>query len=272
MVAKGDSLNPDCHCGQLERRTARVALGKLIALLALAAIARAASGAEIVERCGRGPSPASPDFAAYVEENKRVREELGYEPVCDELLAAMSPSRFAHEPLPAARHKLGFQPIPLDGSLFARYRPLGATPDFAGGPLGASALRRYFAGERDEAIELFEFDTSLGGGVFTLDTSPQAETIKGHAARIAIFQSKTGRAVSVLSWEENRRYIEIRVNRNIRQHGYADLIRLAQSLPAPVPAQPNAPVSTRDELPPPFGRGVQFPAVPDFASHPRSPQ
>lgn len=256
-------MEPEPHAA---RRRVRI----LLALLAFAVTARFAGGAEVVERCGPGPSPASPDFAAHLDERMRLRAELGYEPVCEQLLATMSPPPLPGDPLEAVAHRLAFQPIPLGESDFTRYRLLRAAPDFAGGPRGASALRRYFTGPSGETIELFEFDTSLGGRVFALDPSPPSERVKGFDARLTIFQTKTGKAVSVLSWEENRRYIELRVNRNIRKEGYAELVRIAESMPAPVPAQPDAPMTTIDDAPPPFGRGARFPETPppEFPVHP----
>lgn len=174
----------------------------------------------------------------------------------------MTPSLLPGQALEAVQRGLGFQPMALEDSMFTRYRLVGATPDFAGGSRGASALRRRFAGQHDEAIELFEFDTSLGGGVFAYEASPPTESVNGQVARLTVYKSKTGKAVSVLTWENNRRHIELRVNRNVMSEGRAELIRLAESLPAPVPAQPDAPLPPVDDLPPPFGRGTQFPTLP----------
>ena len=234
----------------------------VVAFVAVAATVRIAAGTEIVERCGIGPSPDSPNFAPYLEDRKRVRAELGYEPVCDELIASLNPSSLPREPLERVRRKLAFQPIPLDSSLFAGYRLLGAAPDIGGDARGASALRRYFAGQSGEVIELFEFDTSLGGGVFVLDSSQLTERIKGNLATLIILQSRAGKAISILSWDENRRHIEMTINRNIRKDGYAEFIRLAESIPEPTPAQPDAPMPTAADLPPPFGPGPDFPPHP----------
>src|SRR5262249_35087335 len=83
-----------------------------------------------------------------------------------------------------------------------------------------AARARYAAtspGNDGEIIELDEFDTSLGGGSYT--TRLQTERIKGLPAVLTIVQAKSGKALSILSWEENRRHIELSIDRNIRQFG-----------------------------------------------------
>ena len=165
-------------------------------------------------------------------------------------------------PLDQVQPLLAFQPIPIEGTALQGYRQLGAHPEIVGDKRGASALLRYFRGPNGEVIELFEVDTSLGGAVF-LDPSRQTERVKGQPAMLRIWQSNSGKALSALLWEENRRHIRLSVNRNVNKQGsYEQFLRLAESLPSATPAHPDAPLPRRSDLPPPFGTG------PDFAAHP----
>jgi hypothetical protein len=212
---------------------------------------------ETVERCGLGPSPDSPDFFSYNEERERIRTRLGYEPVCDQYVRTLPPP-YSLEPLEGVVGKLPFRPIPLNGTPFAAYHLLGARPDVIMDNRGARALRRYFAGPSGEFLELFEWDQSLGGSSYVLDPKRQSERVKGLPALLTIVQSKSGKALSLLSWEENMRHIELSINRNVRLDGYAQFMRLAESMPAPTPARPDAPIP-KVVLPPPFGPGAEFP-------------
>ena len=220
-------------------------------------IVRSVAADEIAERCGLGPPPNSANFNDYNKEREHIRAQLGYEPVCDQYIATLPPPS-PLEALETVRSKLAFQPIPLEGTSFATFRLLGARADFIGDQRGAMALRRYFAASDGEFLELFEVDTSLAGGVYVLYPERQTERVKGQLAMLAIEQSRSGKMLSVLSWEENRRHIELSINRNVRRLGYAQFMRLAESLPVPSPAQPNAPMPKLD-LPPPFGLGIPIP-------------
>ena len=230
------------------------------ALLAFAAIVPV-SAANFDERCGLGPSPDSPDFKAYHEERESIRAQLGYEFVCDQYILTIGASSYRLESLEKVQSKLAFQPVQLGGTLFASYTELGARPYIVGNSHGAGALHRYFAGNSGEVLELFEFDTSLGGGVQVLDQKRQTEQVKGQRAMLTILESKSGKAFSILTWVENRRHIELSINRNVRKTGYAEFMQLAESMPAPIPALPNAP-KPKGGWPPPFGPGADFPDHP----------
>ena len=213
-------------------------IGRAICMVCLTIlIGRSVAADEIAERCGLGPSPDSANFNSYNEERERIRAQLGYEPVCDQYIATLPPLSQL-EPFETVRSELAFQLISLESTPFATFRPLGARADIIGDKRGAKALRRYFAASNGEFLELFEVDTSLAGGVDVLYPERQTERVKGQLAMLTIEQSKSGKVLSVLSWEENRRHIELSINRNVRRLGYAQFMRLAESLPSPSPAHP----------------------------------
>lgn len=209
-----------------------------------------AFAAEIVERCEYGPAPDAPNFAAVLAERNRITAELGYEPVCDALLPSIDPSRASSATLAGIRDQLLFQPMPLDSSVLAGYRLLGATPSHATNrPDANAALHRYFAGADGELNDLLEWDLSLGGSVTHFGTGWQTLMVRGEPGVLAIFQSKSGKAVSSLMWERNRRFIQLMVNRNVNRSGLAEFTRLVESLPDPVPANPNEPLTPPDRPP-----------------------
>src|SRR5437763_17087792 len=138
----------------MSSRFVAAALSSQVLLALSTAIAATLSVAadEIVERCGLGPPPDSPDFNRYHEERDRLRVQLGYEPVCDQYIATLPP-QYPLQPLERVQPRLAFQPIPLDGTPFAAYRLIGARPDITGGKRGAAALHHYFAGSNGEFYE-----------------------------------------------------------------------------------------------------------------------
>jgi hypothetical protein len=242
-------------------------IGRVLCAVCLTiVISQSAAADEIAERCGLGPPPDSANFNIYNEQRERIRARLGYEPVCDQYIATLPPPS-PLEPFEAVRSKLAFQPIPLEGTPLATFRILGARADIIGDKRGAKALRRYFAGSDGEFLELFEFDTSLAGEGYALYPERQTERVRGHLAMLAIEQSKSGKVLSVLSWEENRRHIELSINRNVRRLGYAQFMHLAETLPAPSPAQPDAPIPKLD-LPPAYDSGIPLPPEPPIEDYP----
>jgi hypothetical protein len=92
-------------------------------------------------------------------------------------------------------------------------------------------------------LTLFEDDMSSDGIRMWRDPKDEPERINGLPARLGIFQAGSGKAVSVLSWTEGRRYYELWINANVARTSLRDqLFTLAASLPASVPACPNEPV------------------------------
>lgn len=223
-------------------------------LLVLALLAAAAGqgvcALEIVEQCDMGSSPSAPNFVADLEESSRVRAALGYDQVCEAMLPLVDLAGIHSATMEGIQGLLVFQPMVLTESLLARYQFLGARPDMGVNRRDRyAALRRFFSGPNGELVELFEWDTSLGGGVIQFGSGWQTTAVRGQPATVAIFQARTGKAVSVVTWERNRRHIALKVNRNINRDGFAEFMRVAESLPDPVPARPDAPPYS-PELPP----------------------
>jgi hypothetical protein len=91
-------------------------------------------------------------------------------------------------------------------------------------------------------LTLFEHDMSADGNRTWRDPKDETERIKGLPARLVILQADTGKAVSVLSWREGRRYYELWMDANVARTPLRErLFTLAASLPASVAACPNEP-------------------------------
>jgi hypothetical protein len=219
------------HVGSMRMRCA-----SLLGLLITVPMCFAAVVSELVEDCGRGPPPGAAGFQAFNDARKAQRERLGYDLVCEDLVRSMEHeverARAYADILPG----LGFKPLDLSGTPFAAYRLLGAASEiFSDGRF--ASLHRYFQAPGGELVDLFEWDLSLGGAVY-VDPARQTERIGERRGQLTVLQSKTGRALSNLSWAQNNRRIELRVNRNVATGpGRAALIRLAESLPPAIPAR-----------------------------------
>ena len=226
--------------GKLQFFGPHMRCASLLGLLITVPMCFAAVVSELVEDCGRGLPPGLPPgaagFQAYNDARKSQRERLGYDLVCEDLVRSMEDeverARAYADILPG----LGFKPLDLSGTPFAAYRLLGAASEiFSDGRF--ASLHRYFQAPGGELVDLFEWDLSLGGAVY-VDPARQTERIGERRGQLTVLQSKTGRALSNLSWAQNNRRIELRVNRNVATGpGRAALIRLAESLPPAIPAR-----------------------------------
>jgi len=243
------------NIGDLSRRqvsSMRMRCGWLLGLLISVPMCFAAAGSEPIEYCGLGPPPGAADFQSFNDTRQLQRERLGYDLVCEDLVRSMEHEVEAARAYADILPGLGFNPLDLSGSPFAAYRLLGAASErFSDGR--AAALHRYFQAPGSELIDLFEWDLSLGGAVY-VDPSRQTEQIGERRGQLTILQSKTGGALSTLSWAQNNRRIELRVNRNAaRGPDRGALIRLAESLPPAVPARAEGtPPPRPTNWPPPF--------------------
>jgi hypothetical protein len=87
-------------------------------------------------------------------------------------------------------------------------------------------------------LTLFEHDMSADGSSMQRDPADEPERINGLPARLIVLQGESGKAVSVLSWLEGRRYLELWLDANVvLTHTRPQLMALAASLPKSVPAK-----------------------------------
>jgi hypothetical protein len=239
----------------------------LLVLLITVPLCLAAADREPIEYCGLGPTPGAADFQSINDARQLQRERLGYDLVCEDMVRSMEDEVEAARAYAHILPALGFTPIDLSGTPFATYRLLGATSGlFSDGK--AASIHRYFQAPGSELVDLFEWDLSLGGAVY-VDPVRQTAQIGERHGQLTVLQSRTGRALSTLSWSQNNRRIELRVNRNAATSRSRDaLIRLAESLPPAVPARADGvprprPSDWPPPLPWPLPEKVPAPPIPE---------
>lgn len=198
--------------------------------------------------CGLGAPPGSPGFAeAQAREAAEVARD-GYRRVCDADLARYDGSAYGLRPMAAASRGLAFRPLDLAGTPFARFTLVGAAPESVGSL--PSRLYRVFRTNDGRLLTLFEHDMSADGSSMQRDPADEPERINGLPARLIVLQGESGKAVSVLSWLEGRRYLELWIDANVAlTHTRPQLMALAASLPKSVPAKAG-PAPARQDFPP----------------------
>lgn len=191
--------------------------------------------------CVLGPPPGSPAFAEHRARQATEIERNGFLLVCDAVIERYDVA----SRLKAAMPRLAFQPVALAGTPFAHYQDVGKLEEQVGGI--ASRLYRGFRTPEGHMLTLFEHDMSADGSQATRVPQDEPERIRGLPARLTSFETRSGKAVSVLSWVEGRRYYELWIDANAaRKRLQPHLIALAATLPKSVPAQ------AREKLPEPI--------------------
>lgn len=192
--------------------------------------------------CGLGPPPGTPEFAT---EQARQAVELasrGYFLVCEANLARFDISTSLQAP-GVAMKRLAFAPVDLSATAFARLRLLGAATERpASRRKGDTMLYRSFDMGNGRTITLSEVDMSVEGIQTFRRPEDEPERINGLPARLAIFQTESGRAISFLSWKEGRRDLALWTNTNVAlDNSRSELFALANAIPKSVPAQASEP-------------------------------
>ncbi|WP_342117917.1 hypothetical protein [Pseudoduganella sp. OTU4001] len=227
----------------------------VLLLLISAALAGCQSSPD--EPCGLGPAPDAPGFAEHnarrAEENKRN----GFERVCKANLERYDVSS-DFVPLQRATEKLAFKPVDLAATPLAQYQALGGMMETVSGV--PSRLYRGFRTPQGHVLTLFEHDMSADGTLAYRAPADEPERINGMAARLVVLEAGSGEAVSVLSWQEGRRYYELWLDKNAaRLQLKPQLIALAAALPKSIPAKTDEPARApitlgpdgRPNVPPP---------------------
>jgi len=187
--------------------------------------------------CGPGFPPDAPGYAAaQAREEDEVRKN-GFLCVCE---ADLERFDISFQSVDEAALGLAFLPVELAHTPFAQFRNLGSRAEAVNHK--KSRLYRGFQMPDGHTLTLSEHDMSVDGTSSWRDTKDEPERINDLPARLGVFQTKAGKAVSHLSWTEGRRSYELWIDANVvRQPLREQLLKLAASLPASVPACPNEP-------------------------------
>lgn len=213
-----------------------IRLGPVIMIFAMhIALSHAAPTADVPLTCGLGLPPG---VAGFAEEQARLKLEVkknGYLTVCD---ANLQRYRIAFQPYAPIIASLPFKPVDLSSTPFNDFTILGAMvePDNQ----TRSRLYRGFLTRDGHEVVLFEQDMSVDGTSMGRNPEDEPERINGLPARLSVFQTPSGKAISHLSWVEKRRAYELWINANVANTPLREtLFSLAESLPRSIPACPN---------------------------------
>lgn len=202
--------------------------------------------------CVLGPPPGSSGFAEHQARQAAEIERNGFLLACEAMIERYDVAARLKPAMP----RLAFQPVALAGTPFAHYQDAGKLEELVGGI--PSRLYRGFRTPEGHMLTLFEHDMSADGSQMTRAARDEPERIRGMPARLMAFETRSGKAVSVLSWLEGRRYYELWIDANAaRKRLQPHLIALAATLPKSVPAK------TNEKLPAPITIGPDgLPKVP----------
>jgi hypothetical protein len=187
------------------------------------------------ESCGLGVPPGAPGFAeAKARDEAEVRKN-GFLRVCE---ADLKRYDISFRPMAQAADGLAFPPVDLTHTPFAQFSPLGGMPEAINKT--KSRLYRGFRMPDGHTLTLFEHDMSADGSNISRNPKDEPERINGKPARLVVLQAGSGKADSILSWAEGRRWYELWIDANVAHHPLREqLFALAASLPRAVPACPN---------------------------------
>lgn len=199
--------------------------------------------------CGLGPPPGSEEFAAHLARQQAQVQQVGYEIVCDGDLARYDIRSDLH-PLAGVVSKLDFQPVDLTATPFNSFSVLGAVAESVSGI--KSRLYRSFKMPDGQTATLFEQDMSVDGVHSYRNPKDEPERVNDSPARLSILQTPSGKAISIISWNEGRRMYELWLDANVVLNGKKpELFALAASIPKSSPARkdepPYTPVSIGDD-------------------------
>jgi len=168
----------------------------------------------------------------------------GYERVCERDLARWDVTFL---PNLIAMRNLAFTPVDLTRTPFARFESLGSRAETVVDV--RSRLYRGFRMPDGHRVTLFENDMSADGTTSWRETKDEPERINGLPARLVVVEAPSGKAVSLLSWTEERRDYQLWIDANIARMPLREqLFALAASIPKAVPACPKEPPPKKARL------------------------
>ena len=205
----------------------------LLAVTALSCSPTWGQGRQV--HCGLGPPPGTTNYAEHERKQTKQRTELGYLLVCEDNLRRydyLARAKRLEEVLP----RLAFKPVSLDATPFSQMKAAGGFADyFSDGR--AAGIHRTFKAPAGRIIDLLEWDMSVSGGSVKSQQSLQTERVNDSPAQLTVVQTESGKAMSILSWVEGRRYYELSIDMNVSATGISNFIQLARSIPRSVPAK-----------------------------------
>jgi hypothetical protein len=185
---------------KMMRRT--IGLGILVTTITLyAAFTQAGPSLSNTLSCGLGLPPGTLGFAEAEAQQALEAQKNGYLRVCD---ANLDRFRITFRPLATATEDLAFQPVALSSTQFAHFVGLGGKAESVSGV--RSRLYRGFRTPEGHTVTLFEHDMSADGTHIYRAPQHEPERINGLPARLSVFQTPAGKAISHLSWLERRRF------------------------------------------------------------------
>lgn len=189
--------------------------------------------------CGLGLPPDAPGYAAARAREEAEAQRTGSLGVCESDLERFS---ISFDSIDVATRTLDFQPVNLTHTPFAQFESLGGKAEVVSKK--KSRLYRGFRMPSGHTLTLFEHDMSADGSSIWRDPKDEPEKVNGLPARLSVLQTKSGKAVSHLSWTEGRRSYELWVDANVTHQPLREkLFKLAASVPISIPACPNDPSS-----------------------------
>ena len=208
------------------------------AFLLLAAQAMPSAAPTGTSSCGLGLAPDASGFAQQEARREAEVSKNGFLRVCEANLERYS---ITFMPMASVTTGVNFKPTDLSNTPFAQLKSLGGRSETVLDT--KSRLYRGFRTPEGHTLTLFENDMSADGTSMWRDPKDEPERVNSLPARLVVLETNSGRAVSVLSWVQGRRYYEIWLNANAARNPLrAHLFSLANSLPLSIPACPKEPV------------------------------
>jgi hypothetical protein len=189
--------------------------------------------------CGLGPPPGSPGFVEFKAGEAAEAKRNGFLLVCEANLARYEIASKL-QPLASAMAGLAFRPVDLAGTPFSQITSLGGMAESV-----TNVKSRFYRGFRTadgHTVTLFEHDMSADGSQIFRNPTDEPEKVNGLPARLDVMQASSGKAVSIISWKEGRRYYELWMNANVTLGQLRpQLFALSAALPKSVPARKHEP-------------------------------
>lgn len=180
------------------------------------------------------------DASRYTPASQAEARKNGFTRVCGSALWRYDVSLNS---LAAATRGLAFTPVDLTHTPFSGLESLGGAMERVTDV--PSRLYRGFRMPDGHRLTLSEEDMSADGVRTYRKPADEPDRVNGLPARLSVIEVDPGRAVSIISWVEGRRYYELWIDANVvREPLRAQLLALAASLPKSVPACPNEPPDT----------------------------
>jgi hypothetical protein len=185
--------------------------------------------------CGLGLPPDANGYASDQARKEVEAQKNGFLSVCESDLERFD---ITFKSLATVVQGLEFQPVNLNQTLFTKFESIGGSAENVNGK--KSRLYRGFKMPDGHTLTLFEHDMSVDGSSIWRDPKDEPERVNGLPARLVVFQTSSGKAISQLSWKEGRRYYELWINANVSRGPLREqLFALASSIPVSVPACSN---------------------------------